>query len=264
MPTHDQAIEVAIGDGHVAGTLIMPDTRIPGVLFVHGWGGSQQQYLTRAREVAALGCACLTFDLRGHAETRVQYEAVSREQNLADVVAAYDVIAGNPNVDNSAIAVVGSSYGGYLAAVLTSMRAVKWLALRAPALYLDSGWELPKLQLHRDHDLVTYRKKLTPPAENRALRACLEFQGDVLVIESENDGVIPHTVITSYVEACTRAHSLTYRMIQGADHGLSDEASQRSYTSLLVNWMTEMVQGARVGDKGAPADATQSAPKRST
>jgi hypothetical protein len=52
-------------------------------------------------------------------------------------------------------------------------------------------------------------------------------------------------------------------MIQGADHGLSDEASQRSYTSLLVNWMTEMVQGARVGDKGAPTDATQSTPQRS-
>ncbi len=69
MPTRDQAIEVAIGDGHVAGTLIMPGTRIPGVLFVHGWGGSQQQYLARAREVSALGCACLTFDLRGHAET---------------------------------------------------------------------------------------------------------------------------------------------------------------------------------------------------
>ena len=47
-----------------------------------------------------------------------QYEAVSREQNLVDVVAAYDVIASNPDVDNSAIAVVGSSYGGYLAAVL--------------------------------------------------------------------------------------------------------------------------------------------------
>jgi pimeloyl-ACP methyl ester carboxylesterase len=159
--------------------------------------------------------------------------------------------------------VVGSSYGGYLAAILTSMRAVKWLALRAPALYLDSGWELPKLQLHRDHDLVAYRKKVVPAAENRALRACIEFQGDVLVIESENDSVIPHTVITSYVEACTRAHSLTYRMIQGADHGLSEEGAQRSYTSLLVNWMTEMVQGARVGDKTAPTKTPQSGSQES-
>jgi len=88
MPTRDQTIDVAIGDGHIAGTLVTPGTQIPGVLFVHGWGGSRQQYLTRAREVAALGCVCLTFDLRGHAETRTQYEAVSREHNLVDVVAA--------------------------------------------------------------------------------------------------------------------------------------------------------------------------------
>ena len=253
MTTSDQIVKVAIGDGYIAGTLITPGTHIPGVLFVHGWGGSQQQYLARAREVAALGCVCLTFDLRGHAETKTQYEAVSREQNLADLVAAYDLIVSNPNVDSSAIGVVGSSYGGYLAAILTSMRPVKWLALRAPALYLDAGWELPKLQLHRDNDLVAYRKKVIPAAENRALRACTEFSGDVLVIESEHDNYIPHTVITSYVDACTRAHSLTYRIIQGADHALSEEGMQRSYTSLLVNWMTEMVQGARVADKGAPS-----------
>src|SRR5947209_7064681 len=177
MPTNEQAIDIAVDEQRLAGTLITPRVLVPGVLFVHGWGGSQQQYLARAREVAALGCVCLTFDLRGHAATSAQYEVVSREHNLVDVVAAYDVLASNPNVDSSTIAVVGSSYGGYLAAILTSMRNVKWLALRAPALYLDSGWELPKRQLHHDHDLVAYRKKPIPAAENRALRACMEFQG---------------------------------------------------------------------------------------
>jgi hypothetical protein len=70
-------------------------------------------------------------------------------------------------------------------------------------------------------------------------------------------------VITSYVEACTRAHSLTVRVIQGADHGLSDEGAQRSYTSLLVNWMTEMVQGARAGDKIEPPSTPQSSSQES-
>src|SRR6266540_5123728 len=254
MATRDDIVGIAVDGEHIDGTLVTPGVTVPGVLFVHGWGGSQQQYVARAREVAAVGCVCLTFDLRGHARTHAQYETVSRQHNLRDVVAAYDVLVGQRGVDPSAIAVVGSSYGGYLAAILTSMRPVKWLALRAPALYLDSGWELPKLQLHRDHDLVAYRKNLIPPTENRALRACMEFQGDVLVVESENDSVTPHTVTTSYVEACTRAHSLTYRVIDGADHGLSDEGAQRSYTSLLVNWLTEMVQGARVGDKIAPTN----------
>lgn len=248
MPTHDDTINIAVGDGHIAGTLVTPAAKIPGVLFVHGWAGSQEQYLARAHEIAALGCVCLTFDLRGHAGTQRQHETVSREHNIGDVLAAYDVLASHRLVDRSSIAVVGSSYGGYLAAILTSLRPVKWLALRVPALYMDSGWELPKRQLHRDQDLRAYRESLVPAETNRALRACAAFAGDVLVIESELDLVIPHAVIASYLEACVQPKSLTYRVIHGADHGLSEESAQRAYTSLLVNWMTEMVFGERAGN----------------
>jgi dienelactone hydrolase len=247
MPTLDEKIDIAVPGGRIAGTLVTPGVLIPGVLLVHGWGGSQQQYLARAREIAALGCVCLTFDLRGHAGTQGQRETVSREDNLNDVLAAYDILAGQGNVDPNAIAVVGSSYGGYLATILTAMRAVKWLALRVPALYMDSEWEAPKRQLHKDQDLVGYRKTLMAAEDNMALRACSDFKGDVLIVESEFDHTVPHTVITNYREACSGARSLTYRVIQGADHGLTESGAQRAYTSLLVNWMTEMVLDAREG-----------------
>src|SRR3982751_558652 len=121
MPTRDHKFELRVENGRIAATLVSPATMLPGVLFVHGWGGSQQQYLSRAREVAALGCICLTFDLRGHGRTHAQKEIVSREDNLEDVIAAYDVLVHQPGVDLSSIAVVGSSYGGYLAAILTSL-----------------------------------------------------------------------------------------------------------------------------------------------
>jgi dienelactone hydrolase len=252
MPTRDDTIDIAVDDEHIAGTLVTPSTKIPGVLLVHGWGGSQEQYLARARQIAALGCVCLTFDLRGHAGTQPQHETVSREKNLRDVIAAYDVLAKQRLVDPSAIAVVGSSYGGYLAAILTALRPVKWLALRVPALYMDSGWELPKRQLHKEQDLDAYRQSLVPAKDNRALRACAAFEGDVLVVESELDNVVPHAVISNYLEAFIHPHSLTYRVIKGADHGLSTEVSQRAYTSLLVNWLTEMVFGARAPEEALP------------
>ena len=92
-------------------------TPLPGVLFVHGWGGSQEHDLVRAREAAGIGCVCLTFDLRGHERTARHWEKVNRPQNLADLLAAYDWLASQPNVDPTAIAVVGISYGGYLAAL---------------------------------------------------------------------------------------------------------------------------------------------------
>lgn len=253
MATRDERIEIAVDGERIAGTFVMPSTRFPGVLFVHGWGGSQEQYLARARASAALGCVCLTFDLRGHADTSPQQETVSRENNLHDVLAAYDTLAKHPQVDPSAIAVVGSSYGGYLATILTTLRPVKWLALRVPALYMDSGWELPKRQLHKDQDLDTYRNSLVPAKENRALRGAAAFAGDVLIVESELDAIVPHAVISNYLEAFIKPQSLTYRVINGADHGLSDEIHQRAYTALLVNWLTEMVFGSRGGNASAPA-----------
>src|SRR5437899_5329407 len=186
MPTRDEPVYPRVENEHILGTLIMPGTLIPGVLFVHGWGGDQRQYVDRARELSGLGCVCLTFDLRGHAQTKARYETVSREEGLRDILAAYDFLAAQHNVDADSIAVVGSSYGGYLAALLTALRPVKWLALRAPALYKDSDWKLPKHRLNRQV-LMAYRRSTVKPAENRALAACAAFAGDVLLVESQFD-----------------------------------------------------------------------------
>jgi len=251
--TRDRKIDIDVDGEHIAGTLIAPATAIPGVLFVHGWGGSQGQYISRARDIAALGCVCLTFDLRGHAKTEPQQESVTREDNLRDVLAAYDRLVEHSAVDKKAVAVVGSSYGGYLAAVLTKLRAVRWLALRVPALYRDADWDLPKKSLHKVADLQAYRRHHVVPKDNRALAACSDFTGDVLIIESEHDDIVPHPTIESYLEACRHARSLTYRVIDGADHGLSDKPAQRAYTALLVNWLTEMVFGARSSGTAAIA-----------
>ncbi len=258
MPTRDEAVEIKVDGQRIAGTLIAPATMVPGVLLVHGWRGNQEQYLARAREIAALGCICLTIDMRGHGRTESQQETVTREENLRDVIAAYDVLAGRPDVDESAIAVVGSSYGGYLAAILTSLRPVRWLGLRVPALYKDEDWSLPKQEL-KNYGLAEFRRGPVRPEKNRALGACAAFEGDVLIVESEHDDVVPHPVIANYMAAFRMAHSLTYRVIQGADHGLSEQPWQQAYTSLLVNWATEMVLGAREGG-AAPAVHTQLRP----
>ena len=244
--TRDERIEIAVDRRRIAGTLIRPAAAIPGVLFVHGWAGNQKQYLARAREIAALGCVCLTFDLHGHAETEPDQGKVTREDNLRDVIAAYDRLACQDGVDKTAICVVGSSYGGYLAAILTSLRPVRWLGLRVPALYKDEDWAVPKQRLDK-RVLASYRRGPVSAEENRALGACALFDGDVLIVESEHDDVVPHPVIANYRDAFDKAHSVTYRVIGGADHALSERPWQEAYTSIVVNWATEMVVGAREG-----------------
>ena len=245
MNVHCETVAIAVDGQRIEGTLVGPAARngsAPGVLFVHGWGGNQDHYLEEARAAAAHGFLALTFNLRGHAETEAQHETVTREDNMRDVMAAYDVLADQTEVAKSCIALVGSSYGAYLAALLIYMRPVRLLALQAPALYKDDDWEKPKRKLHVDPDFAAYRRLALRAEDNRALGACAQFLGDALVVESERDEIIPHPAVANYIAALANAHSLTYRVIEGADHSLSQPAWERAYTELLVNWLSEMTK----------------------
>ena len=254
MTTRSEVTGIAVDGTRLAGTVLAPGSTIPGVLFVHGWGGCQERDLDRARQIAALGCICLTFDMRGHMRTESLRHSVTREQNLADVVAAYDHLRLQPHVDPDAILVIGASYGGYLAAILTALRPVKWLALRVPALYRDEDWDTPKKSLSRE-SLDEYRSRVLDANDNRALRACRDFHGDVLIVESGHDHLVPPPAIASYRNAFLHAHSMTYRIIDEADHALSSPACQRAYTSMLLSWTPERGFGARAGDASGLAGA---------
>lgn len=251
MDVHSETVDIVVGDQRMEGTLIAPDAAsgdAPGVLFVHGWGGNQDHYIREARALAKLGCVCLTFNLRGHAETEELHNTVTREDGMRDVMAAYDVLARQRGVDKAFIGVVGSSYGAYLAALLIYMRSVRFLALQAPALYKDDDWEVPKRKLHVDPNFAAYRRLALRAEENRALGACAQFLGDALVVESQHDEIIPHPAVANYIAALANAHSLTYRVIEGADHALSRPEWESEYTELLVSWMTEIAKERACAD----------------
>lgn len=246
MVTQTLKIDIAVNDQTVAGTLLSPPAKLPGVLFVHGWGASQQRDLDQARELAGLGCVCLTFDLRGHAQDSAQQRVVTREDNLRDLLTAYDLLATHQHVDPQMMAVIGSSYGAYLATILTLLRPVRWLSLRVPALYEDSNWSTPKAELERQA-LTHYRQRSLAPHENLALHACTRFAGDVLLVESEHDDFVPPATVGNYRRAFAHVHSMTYRVIDGADHALTSEEERKAYTSVLLGWASEMIIGGRKG-----------------
>ena len=124
------------------------------------------------------------------------------------------------------------------------MLLIRGFEQRVSALYRDGDWDRPKARLDRG-DLARYRSVRVQPEDNRALAAAAQFRGDVLLVESERDHLVPHAAIASWMAAFGRAHSLTYRVLKGADHALSDPSQRRYYTCLLLRWVTEMVLGAR-------------------
>jgi pimeloyl-ACP methyl ester carboxylesterase len=242
MPIHHETVTI-LADGYdIPATFITKQNNpAPGVLFVHGWGASQDQSLPQASAVAELGCACLAFDLRGHGPTKDERNLVSRNDNLADVIAAYDWLTNRSEVEKSSIGVVGCSYGGYLAAIATIQRSISYLVLQAAAIYRDPDWLLPKIKLHEDPALTVYRRSVASPNDNLALRACASFTGDVLIVECQYDAIVPHPVSESYARACAQARSLTCNVIANADHGLSEERWRNEYTSMLTKWIASRI-----------------------
>ena len=238
-------VALQVGGETLAGTLLSPEAPVPGFLFIHGWGGDQAEDLGHAEELARLGCICFTFDLRGHAESGADKEQITRQDSLDDVLAAYDYLASRPLIDRAAIGVVGTSYGGYLAMLLTALRPVRWLAMRVPALYPDEHWDTPKAKL--DKRIVrAYRQQPHVAGGDRALAACAEFRGDVLIVESERDEQIPREALLSMQAAFRRANSLSHRIIHGATHAMRDIQHQRVYSTLLTGWIGDMVRASRL------------------
>ncbi|WP_292020666.1 MULTISPECIES: alpha/beta hydrolase family protein [unclassified Brevundimonas] len=237
-------VRLSVDGQRLTGTLLTPEAPVPGFLFVHGWGGDQDEDLGLAENLARLGCICFTFDLRGHADSDANRDEVTRQNGLDDVTAAYDYLASQPLIDPGAIGVIGTSYGGYLSALLTKTRAVRWLALRVPALYPDQHWDVPKAKLDKAA-VRAYRRQRRTPEEDRALAACAAFQGDVLIVQSGRDDRIPPEVIASYQAAFKDVNSFSHRIIPEATHAMRDPADQRLYATLLINWVEEMVRASR-------------------
>jgi pimeloyl-ACP methyl ester carboxylesterase len=222
------------GSGLAATRLVQ--SRVPGALFIHGWTGGRRDMAGPMIEAAASGFACLDYDLRGHGATAAQRPRVTLRESVDDAVCAWDALAAIPGVDADEIAVIGSSFGGWLAALLARERPVRWLVLRVPALYPDRWWDLPKEALDAAA-LAAYRETGPDRAGDRALAACAAFEGEVLLVWSGQDELLPQALSDSFQAAFPNACSLTVRRIRTADHGLISSASRAEYRTLLGGWL---------------------------
>ena len=218
----------------ISGTLFTPETiekSCPAVLFIHGWSSNESGYKTRAAPLVKLGYICLTFDLIGHGHSSGSMETVTLKENIEASVAAYDFLASQEGVDNDAISIVGTSYGGYLAAILPSKREVRSLVLRVPAIYADerdTRIKDSKQSMHLASEQARTR-------DNLALNSISGFDKRILLIEAEHDQVIPHYII-ELIKKAAKPNSLEHVVVNGADHQFSKPEWQQEFIDLLIRW----------------------------
>lgn len=222
-----EAIELETRGHTLAAHVVVPksaERRGAGLLFVHGLGSSQSRYITRAETVAAeAGVVCLAFDLGGHGASGGILRQFSPREHLADLIVAFDYLVALGNVDEDRIGLCGASYGGYLAALLVGERPVKRLLLRAPATYPDDDLNVP---------IGRWSGAQSGRPSTLAFERLRAFTGDVLVVESELDAVIPRSLIDRYTASTPRAQRA---VIHGAGHALEPKF-ESTFIAMICAW----------------------------
>ena len=224
------------------------------VLFIHGWGGAQDANDVRlARQLATDGFHCLTFDLAGHGRSEGRVEDFTVGQFLAQAVAAYDrLVAGISRIASRRVAasnvataslgiptyVCGSSFGAYLALLLSAQRPVAGLGLRVPANYPDEILNGPPLATYiASNSPREWRSQARGPAENRALAALAAFSGPVQLLAAGRDETIPCQTTENFISAA-RPGALEYHLLAEATHTLyAIPAMRREAYRLVRDWL---------------------------
>lgn len=234
-------IEFSVNNYKLRGVIISPQelkTKNPAILFIHGWTSEKERSYQYASGLAKLGYICFLFDMRGHGESEGDINKAFIKEFLDDVLAAYDYFVKVKGVNQENISIIGSSFGGYLAALLTTKRRVKRLALRVPADYPDNTFNKSKMQNSGSENasVVAWRTKPKKPSETFALNAIHNFNGEVLVIESEKDDVVPHESVQNYLNAVKDKSKLTHIVMKGAPHSTKEGPFRDKVEQILVDW----------------------------
>lgn len=234
-------VEFTVGKIKLKGTLIIPQKLLaknPVILFIHGWTSHKERSYQYANGLARLGYISFLFDMRGHGESDGDINKALIKEFLDDVLAAYDYLVKSKNVDPENISVVGSSFGGYLGALLTTKRKVNRLSLRVPADYRNEDFDQSKMQRSgsENPEIFAWRAKPKKPEETFALKAINNFDGYVQIIESELDDVVPHGTIQNYINAVKDKSKLKHVVMKGAPHSIQERKFRDKVEKILVDW----------------------------
>ena len=211
----------------------------PTALLLHGVPGVEQN-LDVAYALRDQGWNCLYFHYRGSWGSEGNY---SFGGALEDVTAATDWVLRQPSVDRERLAVVGNSFGGYLAFAATAADArhratVSISPLVDPSTVIVSpeifdefavmlngvGGEELKAQWNSLPAIQTMSDELSAQA--------------VLLITADEDDLFP----PSHYEALAAAvESIVWKRIPGADHVFS--ATREQLVDTTLSWLQTTLEG---------------------
>lgn len=215
-----------------------PKEKNPGIFFVQGWTSKKERSYQYAESLSKLGYACFLFDNKGHGESEGDIKQFTIREFLNGVIGAYDYFLEIKDVDKGNISAVGQSFGGYLIILLSQKRNIKRLVLRAAADYPNGDFEKSKFITSgvTTPSVVMWRDQVKLSSETFALESLNRFNGDILIIESGGDDIVPHQTTENFINAVKNKDKLAHVVLKDAPHSIKEGKFRDEVTKILTEW----------------------------
>jgi esterase/lipase len=221
--------------------------KYPALLFIHGSHFSTSFGLLINHLKRYFICFC--FAHLGCYKSEGNFEDYSLESRLQQSQFALSYLKKMNGIRS--ITILGISMGGHVAARLTEDASIKNLILRAPASYrkdyetvrMKPGW-LPWNKKNKDW----------PWKPSYALDAIHAFKGNLLVVECENDEIIPDKMVYEYYKEATNVKSKKFEILKHAPHVMSQDVKSRlRFQKLIENFVKKRAEPFKLNAKNSAA-----------
>jgi esterase/lipase len=215
------------------------------VLWLQGWTSTIDGHLAGITRMAeASGVTFAMLDYAGHGSHPVRLEDSTKQQQFNECLAAYDELVSRGHKN---IIVIGGSFGGYMAALVTGARTPAAIVLRAPAIYRDEEFELAfaKTALWddtQDSDRL-FRENITKNSRMNAIASVRAYDNQVWVMEHELDTVIPKSVPVAYFEAAKRSN---YLVVPNTEHSPKTMPNPVKHFAYIEHLLVSIVKAVRL------------------
>lgn len=208
------------------------------LLVLPGFTSSKKSYEPLVSAIVEkTGTSALVIDYSGHGESPFDIQDITISENFSEVVRAYDWLC--EKYPNRTIDVMGTSYGGFFAAKLPSVREIRKMILRVPANYDPNDLYTPWRKLDREQIRNEYRVDPNNFTNHPVLAEAANFRGDAYVLTHEFDESCPKASTDPFISAFNAETWEAKGFVHGFGASNASPEQIEEYQTKLADWLTK-------------------------
>jgi uncharacterized protein len=230
--------------GYLAANIIKPNQggSLPAVIFLTGSSKTKESFQDIQYWFSNKGYYTLAFDFRGRGESSGQPGENTLRNQQYDLKHTMSFITYHQPIDTIEISILGTSMGAFVAASIADEIPIKNLILSAPAMYLPEHESVPQMQLDGKAAQIAVENK-DKVDKSTSLQHLKKFMGNLLVLEHEQDDIIPSWLCQQYYSVAVNTISKDYQQLKGIKHQvLIDSDWRRQLAEVIYSWFLALNQ----------------------